>query len=215
MYIYIYFKIPGRKNKGFCRIFNVHIHCIFIRYIPNMQIDILYGGLIYMETVRGKVATLQRLNWRLIRKVAPLVVIAALVIWVCISTSNTSDMQQKYASSRSAVGEALYGCASMLALEYDDADFAGADIEGEILPQMRIYYAQVQALNNAMASAYGSHYAVFDPTLIQDISLAFDEYEAAFAMGHSTDDAHARMTESMTRVRQVLNDRFDENAQLK
>lgn len=168
-----------------------------------------------METVRGKIAALQRLNWRLISRVAPLIVIAALVIWVCISTSNTSDMQQKYASSRTAVGEALYGCASMLALEYDDAEYAGADVEGEILPRMRIYYAQVQALNNAMASAYGSHYAVFEPVLIQDISLAFDEYDAAFAMGHSTDDAHARMTDAMTRVRKVLNDRFDENAQLK
>lgn len=166
-----------------------------------------------METVKGKVAALQRLNWRLISRLVVLAAVAVLIISLCISTSNTSDMQQKYASSREAVGETLYGCASMLTLEYDDADFAGADVEGEILPQMRIYYAQVQALNNAMASAYGS--AVFDAVLMQDISLAFDEYDAAFAMGHSTDDAHVRMTDAMTRVRKVLNERYDENVHLK
>jgi hypothetical protein len=166
-----------------------------------------------METIKEKAAALQRLNWRVLGRLTVLATVAALIISLCISTSNTSDMQQKYASSREAVGETLYGCASMLTLEYDGADFAGADVEGEILPQMRIYYAQVQALNNAMASAYGE--AIFDGTLMQDISLAFDEYDAAFAMGHSTDDAHIRMTEAMTGVRKVLNERYDENARLK
>lgn len=168
-----------------------------------------------METVREKITVLQRLNWRLIGRIAALALVVILLAWACISTSNTSDMQQKYASSRAAVGEALYGCASMLAMEYDSADYAGADVEGEILPEMRIYYAQVQALNNAMSTAYGSDYAVFDSALMQDISLAFDEYAAAFAMGHSTDDAHARMTDAMTRVRKVLTERYDENARLK
>ena len=168
-----------------------------------------------METVKGKIAALQRLNWRLISSAAVAGIVVILLVWACISTSNTSHMQQKYAASRSAVGETLYGCASMLAMEYDNADFAGADIEGEIIPEMRIYYAQVQALNNALASAYGNEYAVFDATLMQDISLAFDEYAAAFAMGHSTDDAHIRMTDAMTRVRRVLSERYDENARLK
>ena len=166
-----------------------------------------------METVKENIAALQRLNWRMIGRLAVLAAVAALIISLCISTSNTSDMQKKYASSREAVGETLYGCASMLTLEYDDADFAGADVEGAILPQMRIYYAQVQALNNAMATAYGD--AVFDAALMQDISLAFDEYAAAFAMGHSTDDAHVRMTDAMTRVRKVLAEKYDENARLK
>lgn len=166
-----------------------------------------------METVRGKIAALQRLNWRMISRLAVLAAVAVLIICLCISTSNTSDIQQKYASSREAVGETLYGCASMLTLEYDDADFAGADVEGDILPKMRIYYSQVQALSNAMAAAYGD--PVFDATLIQDISLAFDEYDAAFATGHSTDDADVRMTDAMLRVRNVLNERFDENARLK
>lgn len=168
-----------------------------------------------METVKGKIAALQRLNWRLISRVAVAALVVILLVWACISTSNTSDMQQKYASSRNAVGEALYGCASMLAMEYDNASFAGADVEGEILPEMRIYFSQVQALNNALASAYGSEYTIFESSIMQDIALAFDEYEAAFAMGHSTDDAHARMADAMTRVRKVLTERYDENALLK
>ena len=168
-----------------------------------------------METVKGKIAALQRLNWRLISRVAVAALVVILLVWACISTSNTSDMQQKYASSRNAVGEALYGCASMLAMEYDNASFAGADVEGEILPEMRIYFSQVQALNNALASAYGSEYTIFESSIMQDIALAYDEYEAAFAMGHSTDDAHARMADAMTRVRKVLTERYDENALLK
>lgn len=168
-----------------------------------------------METVRSKIAVLQRLNWRLISRAAVAAIVVILLAWACISTSNTSDMQQKYTSSRDAVGETLYGCASMLAMEYDNADFAGADVEGEIIPEMRIYYAQVQALNNALTSAYGSQYTVFDANLMRDISLAFDEYSAAFATGHSTENAHARMTDAMTRVRKVLSERYDENVHLK
>ena len=168
-----------------------------------------------METVRSKIAALQRLNWHLISRAAIAVAIVILLVWACISTSNTSDMQQKYTASRNAVGESLYGCASMLAMEYDNADYAGADIEGEIIPAMQIYYGQVQVLNNALASAYGSEYAVFDAAIMQDVSLAFDEYAAAFATGHSTDSAHERMTDAMARIRKVLSERYDENARLK
>ena len=168
-----------------------------------------------MEPLKEKSSALQRINWRSASRIAALAAVVILLVWACISTSNTSDMQQKYASSRAAVGDALYGCASMLAMEYDSAEYAGADIEGEILPNMRIYYAQVQALNNAMSSAYGSDYTIFDGELMQDILLAFDEYDAAFATGHTTEAAHARMTDAMTRLRKTLDERYDKNANLK
>lgn len=164
-----------------------------------------------MESIKGKIAMLQRLNWRVICRVALALLVAGLLTWACISTSNASYMQKKYAAARSAVGEALYGCASMMALEYDAASLAGADVEGDILPQMRMYFAQAQALNNAMAAAYGDEYAVLDQELIQEIELAFSEYEAAFSAGRSTDAAELRMTDAMTGVREALSEYYDDS----
>lgn len=163
-----------------------------------------------MESIKGKIVALQRLNWRIICRVALALLVAGLLTWGCISTSNASDMQKKYAVSRSAIGEALYGCASMMALEYDNASLAGADVEGDIIPQMRMYFAQAQALNNAMAAAYGEEYAVLDQDLIREIELAFSEYDAAYSAGRSTDVAEQRMTAAMSDVRSALNEHYDD-----
>ncbi len=168
-----------------------------------------------MENIKEKVALLQQLNWRLISKIALAALIVTLFAWACISTSNTSDIQQDYAESRNAVGQSLYGCANMMVLEFNKIDLAGADIEGEIIPNMRHYYSQMVALNNAMASAFGEEYALFDAELIKDIELAFSEYDAAFATGHTTENAHARMSNAMAGVTDVLNERFDEEFNLK
>lgn len=161
-----------------------------------------------MISIKGKIIALQRLNWRIIGRGALTALVLALLVWACISTSNASDIQQEYAASRTSVGESLYGCASMLALEYDSASLAGADIQGDILPQMRLYFAQAQALNNALAAAYGD--VVLDQALISDIELAFEEYNAAYSAGQSTDTAHARMTEAMTKLRKALEDNYDD-----
>ncbi len=168
-----------------------------------------------MESLHEKVAALQQLNWRLISKISLAVLIVILFVWACISTSNTSDIQQKYAESCNAVAQTLYGSANMMLLEFDKIDLAGADIEGEIIPNMRHYFSQLQVLNNAMATAFGEEFAIFDAALIKDIELALEEYEAAFSTGHSTADAHERMSSAMTKVRNVLNDRFDEDINLK
>ena len=168
-----------------------------------------------MEAIKEKAIALQQLNWRLISKIALAMLVAALLVWACISTSNTSDMQQKYADSRNAVAQTLYGSANMMLLEFDKIDLAGADIEGEIIPNMRHYFSQLQVLNNAMASAFGEEYALFDAELINDIELAFSEYDAAFSTGHTTEAAHERMNGAMTKVRGILNDRFAEDINLK
>ena len=168
-----------------------------------------------MDSIKQKIAVLQGLNWRLISRATVAVLLAVLLVWVCISTSNTSDMQEKYAAARTSVGDMLYGCAMMMALEYDGASLAGADVSGDILPSMRTYFSQVVVLNNALASAFGEEYAVFDQQLINDIQLAFDEYDSAYSSGHSTDGAEARMTLAMADVRKALSERYDENAKLK
>lgn len=165
-----------------------------------------------MESIKEKIAVLQRLNWHVICRVALALLVAGLLTWACISTSNASDMQKKYAASRSAVGEALYGCVNMMALEYDGASLAGADVEGDILPQMRMYFAQAQALNNAMAAAYGDEYALLDHDLISEIELAFDEYEAAYSAGRSTDTAELCMTNAIADMRDALNEYYDDTA---
>lgn len=168
-----------------------------------------------MENIKGKVAALQQLNWHLISRIALAVLLIGLVVWGCISTSNTSDIQQKYAESRNIIGQSLYGCASMMLVEFDKIDLAGADVEGELVPNIRHYYSQIQVLNNAMAAAYGDDYVIFDAEIMKELDLALDEYDAAFSTGHTTDSAYARMDGAMTKVRSVLNQRYDSDINLK
>ena len=168
-----------------------------------------------MESIKQKVAVLYGLNWRLISRAAVALALIGLLIWACISTSNTSDMQEKYTAARTSVGDALYGCALMMTIEYDGASLAGADVAGEILPAMRTYYSQALALNNALASAFGEEYAVLGQQLITDIERAFSEYESAFSSGHSTDNAKACMAQAMADVRKALETHYDSNAKLK
>jgi len=168
-----------------------------------------------MENIRRKVAALQQVNWRIVSRIALAVLIIGLIAWGCISNSNTSDIQQEYADARNTVAQSLYGCANMMVLEFEKGDLAGADIEGEIIPNMRHYFSQMQVLNNAMAAAFGEEYAIFDAELMNEIRLALDEYDQAFSTGHSTDSAHDRMSGAMSRVRSRLNQRFDEDLNLK
>lgn len=168
-----------------------------------------------MESIKKKVTALQALNWRAIACGALALLIVGLVLWGCISTSNAKDMQRKYASSRQAVADTLYGVTAKMTLEYDNAYLAGADVEGDILPSMRTYFAQARALNSAMSLAYGEKYTVLDDGLLKEIDAAFAEYDSAFRGGRSTDVAGSMMTEAMAHTRRALDAHYGDDASLK
>ena len=167
-----------------------------------------------MESIRRKQFKTSAISPKIVGIAAIVALIIALIIWGCISTTRASNIHEKYAASRRTIGEELYGVLYMMALEYDDADLAGADVEGEIIPSMSNYYARAQALNSAITSAYGNDYAVLDDELISDLDGAFDAYDDAFDSGHSTDDANALMTVAIANVRQTLSERYDEDAHI-
>ena len=81
-----------------------------------------------MESIKKKVTALQALNWRAIACGALALLIVGLVLWGCISTSNAKDMQRKYAFSRQAVADTLYGVTAKMTQEYDNAYLLGADV---------------------------------------------------------------------------------------
>ncbi|MGI6238551.1 MAG: hypothetical protein ACOYI5_02870 [Christensenellales bacterium] len=167
-----------------------------------------------MENIKSKVAVLQRVNWRLTARIAVAALLISTVIWGCISTSNASIMRRKYTASRDAVGEALYGCIYMMAYKYNDAALAGADVEGDIMPAMREYYAQARALDDAIVRAFGEEAAVFTDALIVDLDRAFGAYEDAFRAGRSTEEAARLMTQAIADTRAQLERKFDANGRL-
>ena len=168
-----------------------------------------------MKTMRQLLILSKQINWQNVWKIITVALAASLIAAVCISGANSSDMQKKYTGARQAVGDALYGCSAMMLMEYDGADLVGADVEGSILPSMKMYYGQAQALNTAMTEAYGAKYAVFSGELIQEIDEAFSQYDGALRAGRSTADAAALMTEALEKLRTSLNNHYDAQGRLK
>ncbi len=213
VHIYIIFKIGRRKTKEIV----VYLYCIFNEYTRHTRR--IYNGIqidrgIYMDRIKDKASLIQGLNWRVIARFGLAVLLVAVVVWGCISTSNASNMRRKYAQSREAVGENLYSAAYMMALKYDDAALAGADVEGEILPAMKTYYAQALALNEAMAGAYGARYEILSDALVAELDQAFSAYDEAFRAGRSTEDAAKLMLQAVQDTRAALDKKYDGNGRL-
>ena len=168
-----------------------------------------------MDRIKATASLIQRLNWRVIARFTVAALLVAVIIWGCISTSNASNMRRQYAQSREVVGESLYSAAYMMALKFDDAALAGADVEGEILPAMKTYYAQATALNDAIAGAFGEKNRVLSDALVSELDKAFSAYDDAFKAGHSTEEAENLMTQAVTDTRTALSKKFDENGRLR
>lgn len=168
-----------------------------------------------MDRIKDGASLIQGLNWRIIARFALATLLVTAVVWGCISTSNSSNMRRKYAQAREVVGESLYSAAYMMALKYDDAALAGADVEGDILPAMKVYWAQTLALNEATAEAFGERYQALSDALVQELEQAFNAYDEAFRSGRSTGDAAALMTQAMANTRAALAHQFDESGRLK
>lgn len=168
-----------------------------------------------MDRIKDKASLIHGLNWRIIVRFGVAAFLIGVVIWACISASDASNMREKYARSKEAVGESLYSAAYMMALKYDDAALAGANVEDEILPTMKTYYAQALVLNEAIAGAFGEKYEVLSDALVSQLDQAFIAYDDAFKAGHSTDEADNLMTQAIANTRTALAGKFDENGRLK
>lgn len=168
-----------------------------------------------MESIKQSIVKIPRKKLIMAAVLAGVVLLAALIIWGCISSSNAENMREKYAASRQSIGEELYGAMYMMTLEHEDANLAGADAEGEIIPTMKEYYTRALALSGALANAYGDRYLVMDDGLILQLDQAFTAYDDAFNTGKSTDEAHALMAAALAGVQEALSDHYDGDARLK
>lgn len=167
-----------------------------------------------MESIKRKAAEIPRVSHKTAAVAILAVMLAALLIWACISTSNASNMRKKYTASLSIVGEELYGAMYMMALEYEDASLAGAEVEDVIIPSMKEYYTRSLALNSALARAYGERYLVMDEALISQLDQAFGAYDDAFTTGQSTDGAAELMTSALSNVQTALAEHYDSDARI-
>lgn len=168
-----------------------------------------------MQSIKQKAAETVRISLKTMAIAAMAVTLVALLIWACISTSNASNMREKYALARRSIGEELYGAMYMMALEYEGASLAGAEVEDVIIPAMKDYYTRALALNNALARAYGNAWLVMDDALTGQLDQAFTAYDDAFTTGQSTDGAAELMTAALSGVQGALSEHYDSDARLR
>lgn len=167
-----------------------------------------------MESTKRNTMERPRLTLKSAAILAVAAVLVVLLIWACISTSNASNMREKYAASRQSIGEELYGVMYMMILEHEDVSLAGADPEGDVIPTMKEYYTRALALSGALANAYGDEYLVMDQTLISQLDQAFAAYDDAFTTGQYTDSAASQMNDALASVQKALEDHYDQDARL-
>jgi hypothetical protein len=168
-----------------------------------------------MESIKKKVTQIPRAAIKTAAFAALAVMLAMLLTWACISTSNAANMRKKYTSSLRSIGEELYGAMYMMALEYEDASLAGAEVEDVIIPSMKEYYTRSLALNDALTRAYGAGYLVMDESLTTQLDQAFAAYDDAFTTGQSTDGAAALMTSALADVQSALTEHYSDDAVIK
>ena len=141
---------------------------------------------------------------------AGVILLVALVTFLCISINMRAHIQSEYTKVRNTFGESLYSNLYMMMQTFDMANVPNADIENVILPQMKEYYIASTALNESIIQAYGEKYRVLSTENIAAIDKTFEAYEAAFRDGTATDLVKTNMQTCMDAIRQLLASRFSE-----
>ena len=140
------------------------------------------------------------------------ILLIALIASICISINMRVNMQRDYTSVRRQLGESLYANLAMLAQTFDMASVPNADVRNSILPQMRSYFVASTTLNEALNKCFGPRYRLLTEADVSAINSAFSSYDSAFRSEGPTDLAQADMQVCMTRVRELLNTRFNDGA---
>ena len=166
-----------------------------------------------MQKIKANLPAFSQLTRRervLVGIAAALVV--ALIIITCISINIRVNMQREYTTVRSKIGETLYSDLYMLTQTFDMTSVPNADIKNAIIPQMKNYYIASTTLNDALATSFGPRYRLLTEADVNALKAAFNAYDTAFRNDAPTDLAQADMQVCMTRVRELLNTRFNDGA---
>lgn len=153
-------------------------------------------------------------NRQNIIRAAVLVVVLALVIWLCISISNAAHMQNEYTAARNAIAELSHRNLYMILRTYESASLSIADVKNDVVPTMKQYYRNALALDEALANGFGNKYAILSFGLSEAFETAFSEFDLAVKAGRSTDKHLSNIGVCVSTLETALGKRFDSSGAL-
>ena len=140
---------------------------------------------------------------------------AGILIWLCISISNSRNIQRSYTTARNQLGETVYQNLFMMIHRGDELSLTGTDVQGSVLPAMKEYFSIAAAMDTLLQESYGKRYAVLTAEQTAALRSAYEEYDAAFKGGRDTDQAYASLTAALAQTEAALAERYDAKGRIK
>lgn len=101
---------------------------------------------------------------------------------------------------------------TMVLRTYDQLNLPRADIQGELLPDIREHLYTAYAMNNVLSSVYGKGESILDNEFYTQITLAVDEIERQINMGQIVDIPASSLTSCMLKMKDELARAFGEDS---
>lgn len=152
------------------------------------------------------------------RQQLQLLAIIALALMLIITTVVNAFQKDRLIDKYDAAREKLASCVSVQATQFlrtcDSLSTPGANVEGDLLPDLHTYFYAMQETDELLTYTYGSAYKVLPDSLSSQIKLALSAYDQAFSTGKPTNSAFSSLTTCASTLNQVLESRFDENGHI-
>jgi hypothetical protein len=100
---------------------------------------------------------------------------------------------------------------NMVLRTFSQAGLPNAELQSDIIPNMRLYLYAADSFNEVLIDMYGQNAAVVDDALNQQITLQLDEIERLIKTGLSTQDALAKLTGYMAQLEADMASKFAYN----
>ena len=137
-----------------------------------------------------------------------------LLITAVVNSVQKHNLRENYAEGR----EKLASCLSVQITHFlrtcDSLSTPGADIRGDLLPDLNTYFYAMQEIDDLLVYTYGAAYQVIPDNLAGQIKLALSAYDQAFSTGKPTDSAFSSLMGCATTLEQVMQSRYDASGQI-
>lgn len=116
--------------------------------------------------------------------------------------------------TRNAIAAAEYTELSLALDAFDTIGYPNADVEGDVLPRLKLHLHAANVLDALLINEYGAKYSMIDAEVYRYITLTLEEIDAAFAQNTSPDAGIENLRVYMLLLQNQLSGRINEQGQL-
>lgn len=138
-----------------------------------------------------------------------------LLIWVPFRIREAQSSAEAEQRARRAMAECMIPTMNRLTNIARKMQYAGADIQGVFLEDIKTYAFSLSEMNHACANAFGSAYAPVDEGYMRRVMNAVYELERKYLEGENASQAEKTLAMYLMKFEQILELRFTEDADIR